>query len=410
MRILIVTQYFWPENFRINDLALRLKKRGHKVSVFTGLPNYPSGKIFPGWGPFKRLRESWEGIPIQRFPHFPRGNRQTVGMAANFISFALFGSILAPFIVKDDHDVIFVYEPSPVTVGFPAIVLKKFKKIPIVFWVQDLWPETFEIVSGIRNKRILAIVRWISSLIHKKTDRLLVSSMSFKPKLTKRGMNPEKVFYYPQSAEPFYKPLPPGGQMEPDDLPKGFRITYAGNIGVSQSVETIVEAAYLTREHPEIKWIIIGEGREFEKIKDMVSQMDLDKKVFLLGRKKGEEMPVYYGFSDVLLLTLKNEEIFSMTVPAKLQSYMACKKPILAAVNGETRDIITLANAGICVDSEDSKSLAEAAIHMFSSSKETIDKWARNSFHFFENNYSPEKTLDDLEKHFSEAIGSILKK
>ncbi len=404
MKILIVTQYFWPENFRINDIALRLKEKGHDVGVLTGLPNYPSGKIFPGWGPFKRLNEVWEGILIKRFPHFPRGNRKALGMAANFLSFALVGCLAAPFLIRCSYDVIFVYEPSPVTVGLPAIVLKKLKKCPIVFWVQDLWPETFEMVSGIKNRWIQNCVAGISSFIHRQSDRVLVASKSFIPLLKKQGVAPEVLFYYPQTAEGFYKPLDTGsGEAVKESLPEGFRIMFAGNIGVSQSVETIINAASLTKEEPAIKWVIIGDGREFEKVQSMVKEKGLENCVHLLGRKPAEDMPSYFALADVLLLTLKSDPIFAMTVPAKLQSYMACGKPILASVNGEASEIIAEAQAGLSVPAEDAESLANAALKMFSSKKGKLEEWSQNSLAYYRQKFSTEKAMVDLEQHLLKA-------
>ena len=404
MKILIVTQYFWPENFRINDIALRLKEKGHDVGVLTGLPNYPSGKIFPGWGPFKRLNEVWEGIQIKRFPHFPRGNRKTLGMAANFLSFAFLGCMVAPFLIRSSYDVIFVYEPSPVTVGLPAIVLKKLKKCPIVFWVQDLWPETFKMVSGITNRGILSCVAGISSFIHRQSDRVLVTSKSFIPLLKKQGVAPEDLFYYPQTAEGFYKPLDTGSEEAvKESLPEGFRIMFAGNIGVSQSIETIINAASWAKEEPEIKWVIIGDGREFEKVQSLVKEKGLENCVYLLGRKPAEEMPSFFALADVLLLTLKSDPVFAMTVPAKLQSYMACGKPILASVNGEASEIIAEAQAGLSVPAEDAEALANAALKMFSSQRGKREEWSQNSLDYYRQNFSTEKAMVDLEQHLLKA-------
>jgi len=410
MKILIVTQYFWPENFRINDLALRLKERGHEITVFTGIPNYPSGKIFPGWGPFKRLNDEWEGITIKRFPHFPRGKRKALGMAANFISFALLGSLFIPFRIKDQYDVIFVYEPSPVTVGIPAIVLKKLRNTPIVFWVHDLWPQTFETVSGIKNSLIKKGVRKISRFVHCASDRVLVTSKFFIPPIEKQGVEKERIFYYPQSAEGFYRPLEKRPADKEEILPQGFRITFAGNIGVSQSIDTIVKAASYTTSTPEIKWIIVGDGREMENVRSLIQKNGLSQTVFLLGRKPAKEMPEIFALSDVLLLTLRKDPVFSLTVPSKLQSYMACRKPILAAIDGETAEIISEANAGLCVAAEDAKALARAALKMYLASADERAEWGANAHRYFKENFDPDVAVESLEKHFSRTMDtSVIK-
>lgn len=404
MRILVVTQRFWPENFRINDLLLQLKKRGHEISVFTGLPNYPSGKIYPGWGPFKRLSEEWEGIRIIRFPHFPQGKGKRPGMIVNYLSFAILGSLFAPFRVKGRYDLIFVYEPSPVTVGLPAIVLKMLRKMPIVFWVQDLWPESFEMVSGFKNRFIIKAVRMLSSFIHRASDRILVTSKAFIQPIEKQGVAKEKISYYPQTAEGFYRPVNVGFSSIVKELPEGFRITFAGNVGVAQSVETIAKAASLTTHIPEIKWIVIGDGRNMDTIRGIVKRRNLSDTIFLLGRKKPEEMPKFFAHSDVLLLTLKKDPVFSMTIPAKLQSYMACKKPILAAVDGETGRLITQSNAGICVPAEDGMALAKAAETMFHADLEMRTTWGENAYRYFKQNFEPEKMIKILEKYLQEML------
>lgn len=405
MKILVVTQYFWPENFRINDIVLRLKQKGHEVEVFTGLPSYPTGKIFPGWGPFKRLKDQWEEIRITRFPHFPRGNCGLLGMAANFSSFALFGSLLAPFLLKGDYDLVFVYEPSPITVGFPAIVLKKFKKIPIVFWVQDLWPEVLESAGGISNKLVLDIAKAFSSVIYNSSDRVLVTSKAFVGPIVNHGVEPQKVHYYPQYAESFYKPIKVSLQTnEIHQLPEGFKIMFAGNIGVSQSIDTIIQAAEICQNLEEIKWVIVGQGRDYDRVKNVVEQKGLVRTVFLLGQKKPEEMPTLFALADVLLLTLKKDPVYAMTVPAKIQSYMACKKPILAAVDGECANLINDAGAGLVVAAEDSESLAEAAVAMYKATKDEQKEWSRKSYKYYKEHYEPVQAIENLEEHFRQSV------
>jgi glycosyltransferase involved in cell wall biosynthesis len=402
MRILVVTQYFWPENFRINDLVLRLRDRGHSVTVYTGLPNYPSGKIFPGWGPFRRLNEIWEGIPIIRFPHFPRGNRRASGMAANFLSFALFGSLLAPFRVRGDFDIIFVYEPSPITVGLPAITLKRLRGIPIVFWVQDLWPESLTSAGGIKNPWVLKSAETMVRRIYGRCDRILVASRSFVPSVTRHGVPAEKVFYYPQSAESLFRPLEvPPEAPERDELPRGFRILFAGNLGVSQSPGTILEAAELTRSIPNLHWILIGDGRESDRLAREVRKRNLGGTLHLPGRRPLASMPVYYSLADVLLATLKRDPVYSLTVPAKIQSYLACGRPILAALDGEGGRIVEEARAGLAVPAENPEALARAAVQLSESSETERKSMGKRARAYFEANFDPDRLTDQLLDHLA---------
>lgn len=179
MRILIVTQYFWPESFRINDIALGLRDKGHKVTVLTGQPNYPAGSFFPGYGFFKKIREDYNGVDVVRVPLLPRGSGGGVRLVLNYLSFAFFASILAPFRCRSGYDVIFVYEPSPITVGLPALLLKKLKHAPIMFWVQDLWPESLSATGAVRSAWVLKLVERLVRSIYRGCDVILVQSRAF---------------------------------------------------------------------------------------------------------------------------------------------------------------------------------------------------------------------------------------
>lgn len=406
MKILIVTQYFWPENFRINDIALRLKEKGHDVGVLTGLPNYPSGKIFPGWGPFKRLNEVWEGIPIKRFPHFPRGNKRILGMAANFISFALLGSLLAPFLIKDQYDVIFVYEPSPITVGFPAIVLKKIKNIPIVFWVQDLWPESLSSAGNISNKKIIQFTEFLVRYIYKQSDVILAQSLGFIESI-KRYVDPGKaVVYYPQGAESVFEKM----NLEKKEhfigiLPKGFKILFAGNIGESQDFNTILKAATATKNIKEIKWIIAGDGRMKEWVSSEIVNNGLEDTVHLIGSYPLTDMPSLFHACEALLVTLKKHPIYSITIPSKVQSYLASGKPIIAALDGEGGRILRESGAGSVVDSGDASGLAEQICALYKKSKSSLEEMGKKGHLYYLDKFNSEDLLDQLEVILREASG-----
>ncbi len=366
MKILIVTQYFWPEEFRINDLALGLREFGHQITVLTGMPNYPGGRLFPGYRLWRPAREDYHGVEIIRVPLIPRGKGGGVRLALNYLSFALLASLLGPFRCSNGCDVIFVYEPSPVTVGIPARLLKAVKRAPIIFWVQDLWPESLAATGAVRAAWILRLVEAMVRWIYRGCDRILVQSRAFVAPIQALGANAAHIDYYPNSAEAIYRPLSLRlGAPECPQLPAGFRVMFAGNIGAAQDFETIIEAAARLRDHPAIQWIVLGDGRLFERVKEQVEKHGLQRTFHLLGRQPLETMPRYFALADTMLVTLKKEPIFALTIPAKVQSYLACAKPMVAALAGEGARVIEEAGAGLAVPPEDAAALANAVLAMY---------------------------------------------
>ena len=330
MNIILITQYFWPENFRINDLTTGLKERGHAIEVLTGLPNYPSGRLFNGYGFLNRRKDIYNGIHIHRVPLVPRGSGSSIRLALNFISFASLASLMAPIFCRNQYDVILVYEPSPITVGIPAIVLKLFKSAPIIFWMQDLWPESLSATGAVRSRTVLKLVELLVRLIYKSCDRILVQSRAFIPAIKRLGGESEGILFYPNSAETLYRPV----EVEKDApertlMPEGFRVMFAGNIGAAQAFPSILSAAERLKEHRHIHWIILGDGRMLEWVKAEVRQRKLEKTFHLLGRFPAEAMPRFFSLSDALLVTLKNEPIFSITIPSKVQSSSPVQNPLL---------------------------------------------------------------------------------
>jgi colanic acid biosynthesis glycosyl transferase WcaI len=366
MRILVITQYFWPENFRINDLVKGLMEKGHEIEVLTGMPNYPSGRFFPGyhfWGP---PTENFAGITIRRVPLLPRGKSRGWQLVLNFFSFAFSASLFGPLRCRGHFDLIFVYEPSPMTVGLPALMMKKVKSCPILFWIQDLWPESLSATGAVRSKWILNGVASMVRFIFKRCDRILVQSKAFIQPTEDLGVSHDRIYYFPNSAEALYQPL----ELEEDAeersrMPVGFKVMFAGNIGAAQDFETILSAAEYLREHTDIHWIILGDGRKRSWVETEINQRGLTGNVHLLGSHPMESMPRFFSLADVMLVTLKKDPIFALTIPAKLQSYLACGKPIIAALDGEGSRIIQEADAGLTSPAENSKLLAENVKAMY---------------------------------------------
>jgi len=407
VRVLIVSQYFWPENFRINDLARGLVERGHNVTVLTGIPNYPAGTFFPGYGFFRNLRQDYHGVKVKRVPLIPRGDARGINLALNYVSYAFFACIFSPFICRERYDLIFVCQLSPVTVGLPALFLKKLKKIPVVFWILDLWPESLSATGAVKSPNIL---RWVDKLvrfIYRGCNLILTSSKGFIPCVASKGVAAEQTRYFPNWNEPEYlveersAELPKGVV-----LPQGFRVMFAGNIGVAQDFDTILSAAEKLRDFTDIKWIVLGDGRQSEWVAEQIKSRGLINAVHLLGRHLPETMPAFFAQADAMLVTLRKEPIFELTVPGKIQSYMACGKPIVAAVDGEGGRIIIESGAGLAASSGDADALAQSVLDMYRLPREEREAMGMRGQQFCADNFDRDMLINRLEGWMGEVVAA----
>ncbi|MDY6793341.1 MAG: glycosyltransferase family 4 protein [Thermodesulfobacteriota bacterium] len=405
MKVLIVTQYFWPENFRINDLVLGLKDRGHDVKVLTGIPNYPGGRFFTGYQFFGPLFETYKDIPLFRIPIIPRGNGSRIRLVMNYFSFVFFACLLGPLRRLGAIDLIFIYEPSPITVCLPALLLKKLKSAPVMFWMQDLWPQSLSATGAIRSKKILKMVDILVRFIYRGCDRILIQSRTFSEPVTHQGGNPKRILYFPNSAEALYKPLKPESNApERGLMPEGFCVTFAGNIGAAQDFATILNAAELLKDRTEINWVIIGDGRMFAWVQRQVIERGLSKTVHLLGRYPAETMPRFFALSDALLVTLKKKPIFSLTIPSKVQSYLACGKPIIAALDGEGARVVDEAGAGMSCSAENPKALAETILKLYNLSERQREEMGKKGRSYFKEHFEREMLIDRLDGWMKELV------
>lgn len=406
MKILIVSQYFWPESFRINDLATGLKAKGHEITVLTGVPNYPGGKPFPGYGQFTKRREKYQEVSIIRVPLISRGNGSGIRLAVNYLSFVLSACLLGPSLCRGRFDLIFVFEPSPFTVGIPGMLFRWLKKAPMVFWVQDLWPESLSATGAVRNPYILKWVGHMVRMIYHRCDRVLIQSEAFMEPTTTAGANPKRTYYFPNWAEKLYQPIivPPDAK-ERDEIPDRFCVMFAGNLGEAQSLETIIYAAARVKEHgDEVHWVLIGDGRRLAWMKSEVERLGLEKQVHFLGRRPMEAMPRYFALADALLVTLRPDPIFSRTIPSKVQSYLACGRPIVAALDGEGARIVHESAAGFAVDAGEAEALAEAVLTLMAMPKDEREQMGRRGRIYFEKHFESEKLISQLERWMEETI------
>jgi glycosyltransferase involved in cell wall biosynthesis len=407
VRVLVVSQYFWPENFRINDLVRSLSEREHQVTVLTGIPNYPEGRFFKGYGLWRNMRQKYFGAEIIRVPLFPRCGGRSIPLLLNYVSYAFFASLMSPFLIKGKFDLIFVCQLSPVTVGLPAIRLKKLLKAPIVFWILDLWPESLSASGAVSDKRILAYMDKVVRFIYHNADKIVVTSKGFIDRVKAKGISSERLDYFPNWYEPEYNDNQADEFLCRDailQLPKGLRVMFAGNVGAAQDFGTILAAAELLKTYTDIHWIILGDGRKLEWAKEQVSLRDLTGCVHLLGRFPPETMPGFFAEADVMLVTLKSDPIFSLTIPGKIQSYMACSKPIIAAIDGEGSRLLIESGAGLASPSEDPGALAESVLALYRMPKEKRMEMGESGRKYCEENFNREVLMDRLEGWMKELV------
>ena len=398
MNILIVTQYFYPENFKSNDVAFELAKQGNSVSVLTSIPDYPQGKFYDGYGIFKRRKETLEGVKIYRTLVVPRGTAGGLRLALNYLSWAFIASVWAFFMgLFNKYDAIIVHETSPVTQGFPALVVKMIRRCPIYFWVLDLWPESLQAAGGINNKYILGFFSWITKIMYKHSDKILISSRGFQTSILEKGNYEDKLVYFPNWAEDVFANPPELSDEQKDvleKLPEGFKVVFTGNIGEAQDFVHVMEAAKLLRVNKDIKFILIGDGRRRKWVLDYIQKNELMETVYCPGRFPIGLMPAFCSKADVLFLALKDDLIFSLTVPAKLQSYMAMGKPIVAMINGETQNIINEAKCGIAVDACDYKAFAESILKL--SKRADLNVMGELGYEYYKKNFAKDSCLNKL--------------
>lgn len=374
--ILVVSQYFYPESFRINDMCQEWVKRGYKVTVLTGIPNYPEGKFFPGYSWTKRRKENWNGVQIIRIPLFPRG-KNAVGLVLNYLSFPFFGFFWQLF-SKIDADCVFTFEVSPMTQALIGVWYAKRKKIPHYIYVQDLWPENVEIVTGIKSPLVIAPINKMVDYIYKNSKKILVTSPSFAQVVGERVEDPEKVVYWPQYAEEFYRPLPRNPVSEiPDD--GSFKIVFTGNIGQAQGLGILPKTAKLLKEKgvTSVRFVLVGDGRYKETLLEQIKNDDVSDMFVMVPRQPAERIPYLLAACDAAFISLLEDPLFEKTIPAKLQSYMACGMPIIAAAKGETERIIADAKCGVCAPSGDAEELAKVIVAL--ANKDDLIQEANNS-------------------------------
>lgn len=388
MRILMLSQYFWPESFIINDIVRTLAEQGHDVVVATGKPNYPDGKIFDGYSAKGIQRERYLGkIDVLRVPLWPRGKGGAKNLILNYLSFVLAGVLFLPWMLrKREFDAILVFAPSPILQAIPAIPLKWMKKAKLALWVQDLWPESLAATGFIRNPFVLRAVGWLVKFIYRYCDTLLVQSHAFVDSVL-RYADRKKIVYYPNSMDA----TPPEETVSiPSELSelleKHFCVVFAGNLGTVQALDTLLQAARHLKEDADIRLVMVGSGSRLAWLQEQKELLDLDNLV-LAGRYPSQAMSQIFDRSAALLVSLNAEEIFAQTVPSKIQAYLAAGRPIIACLNGEGARIVLDAGAGISSPAEQVLPLVAAIREMRSRSNAEREAMGAAGRAYFDHNF-----------------------
>lgn len=368
-------------------------KRGHKVTVVTGIPNYPQGEFFKGYGWFKNRRETWNGVEIIRLPLIARGHG-SIRLALNYLSFVVSGFFWSHFTgLKADY--VFTFEVSPMTQALLGVWFAKRRKVPNYLYVQDLWPENVEIVTGIHSKAVLGPINRMVNYIYKRCDAIFATSPSFVTDIQKRCPSQEqKVHYLPQYAENFYKPAARQGSS------KVFTIAFTGNIGKAQGLEILPKTASLLKGKANVNFTIVGDGRNKAELIKQIEQNDVGDMFTLVDRQPAEKIPAILAECDAAFISFMDTPLFAKTIPAKLQSYMACGMPIVASACGETERIVCEANCGVCAPIGDAEALAQAILGLIND--QALPQMGKNAVEYSKVHFSKAKLMDEFEKYFGE--------
>jgi glycosyltransferase involved in cell wall biosynthesis len=408
MRILVVTQYFWPENFRINDLVAELVRRGHEVTVLTGLPNYPAGALFPEFASDRGAFATYEGATIVRVPLVMRGGGGGVRLFANYLSFAFSASLLGAWrLRRHPVDAIFVFEPSPITVGLPAVLIGWIKRAPVTLWVLDLWPETLVALGVVRSRLLLGLVSRMVRFIYDRCALVLVQSRGFVPAVLRHSGRPDaaqRTRYFPSWSEPLATDNAAEAAPEVPWRRDLFTVVFTGNVGEAQDFPAILKAAERLRGEKRIRWVVVGDGRASRWVEDEVRSRGLDERVLLVGRFPLERMPSFLRHADALLVSLRADPVFALTIPGKVQSYLQSGLPIVAMLDGEGARVVEESGAGLTCPAGDSEGLARMVLSLSALSAEERVAMGRRGAHYAEREFSRELLISRLEAMLAETV------
>lgn len=396
MRILLVAQTFYPENFKSNDMAFELARRGHDVTVLTGIPNIPLGKYYKGYGFLRKRIEKLKNIKIFRAFQTTQGTkRPNYRIALNYLSFAFCSLLPALYLtLTRKFDCVLIYMVSPATQSLPAIMVKKLQRIPLYTWVLDLWPESVTSGRGITNRRILDNIEKYVKWTYRNSDRILISSRDFADLIAEKGEEfRKKIIYFPNWADDVQS-LP---DKEVPKFPEGFRIMMAGNMSLTQSMDKVMHATLMMKDRKDVKWIFVGGGGMIDYMKKFVAEHHLEETVIIAGAFPPESMGSIYAQADALFISLQASfPHIEAVIPARMQSYMSSGKPIIGMCNGSVAALIKEADCGVCAPAEDPEGLCRKVEEVLADRKK-FARLGENGRQFFLKNFTIKHCFDHLE-------------
>jgi glycosyltransferase involved in cell wall biosynthesis len=405
MRILVFSQHFWPETFRINDVARGLRDAGHEVQVLTGQPNYPDGAVYPGYRAAACSTQDWLGIPVHRVPLVPRGSASARRLIANYLSFIASSAVLGLWRLRGQRiDVVLVYATSPLLQAIGAWVVACAKRAALVTWVQDLWPQSLEVTGYFKRGRALAIVEWWVRWIYARQDLVLIPSRAFEPEVRALAPPELRIAYLPNAGDDDHAASassPPALMLDP-----GFNIVFAGNLGTAQALETVLDAAAALRDLPAVRFVLVGSGQRGAWLQEQIRERGLAN-VQLAGRFAPDQVPGILAQAQATLVSLRRDPAMALTVPSKVQSYLAAGRPIIAALDGEGARIVTEAGAGIACPAEDALALAAAVRRLIALSGAERDAIGRAGRVYHEAHFAPGHLTPALAGLLQEAVQSL---
>lgn len=398
MNFLIVSQHFFPDSFRINEIAFALRRQGHGVRVLTGLPDYDANALPAAYRWFRKRREEIQGVEVVRVPT-TRRRTGAFWRLINYASFVVSGWLYACF-AKKGVDVVLTYETSPVSQAIPAIRLARRNRCPHILYCLDLWPESVK-VWGVRERSALYGMVWrVSRAVYRAADRVAVSSAPFVQYLHEvNDVQAARIDYLPQPCEDLFEQV--AGQYEENGV---VDFLFAGNVGSAQDLPCLLEAVALLRGKSGFHVHIVGAGTEWAAMCALSARMGLEERVTFYGRKPLEQMPAYYRMADAFLLTLKGGDFVGQTLPGKLQSYMSAGKPIVAAIDGAGASVLREAQCGLCGPASDSAALARNMADMVDNAVQHRAMGAR-ALAYYQQNFRTDVFLARLGQIIQEAKG-----
>lgn len=399
--ILVISQYFFPEQFRINDICTEWIKRGYKVTVITGIPNYPEGKYYKGYGLFRKRKETYNGCDIIRLPLIPRG-KNGIMLGLNYLSFVISGFFWKMF-TRIKADLVFIFEVSPMTQALPGVWYAKRRKIPCFLYVTDLWPENVISVSNIKKGFVIRTIERMVGYIYRRCTRILVSSERFIRAISDRRIPKDKLYFWPYYAEDIYKKVP----YDPNKVPEiphddKLNLIYAGNIGVAQGLEILPRCARALKDRGVRARInMVGDGRYKETLISTIRELDVDDMFNFIEKQPIERIPHFMASCDAAIICLAKSQILEMTIPSKVQSVLACGIPIVASGDGEMKTIIKQAGAGLVSPAGDAVLFAEAIISISLLTQSEKEMLSQNAMAYSDKHFNKEKLLDEIDLIFS---------